>query len=307
MKINIVGWYGAKNIGDESFREVFLRQFPEHDLIFSSYPNLNTDAIILGGGGVVNGQYLEGLKKYSKPLFAVGVDIAVNGEQWDRIQRLPFKKIYVRSTEYAEIAAAKVTNIGYCPDLAFSLYDEQRLVKNRRKCGFIISQDLTGGVDHLGKLIRKILQNDFDEIVFIVVYTGKQLDILATKSVAEESRSPHTIVIPSSPIETLQIMADLDLVISMRFHGIIFASILGVPFLALSNKGKCSLFCEQERLFGHHIELCEMNDVKMLDRVQWLLDNKMEIKKNLLAISRRNKQQVDWVFQTVRGEIGCVV
>ena len=307
MRINIIGWYGAKNIGDESFRDVFLQQFYDHDLIFSARPNLDADAIILGGGGVVNDQYLEGLDTYTKPLYAAGVDIALSGKWWDQMQGLPFKKIYVRSIEYANIAAVKAANIAYCPDLAFSLYGEQQQTKKtNRKCGFIISHDLKGGIDHLGKLIRD-LQNDFDEIVFIVVYTGKPFDIAVTKSVAEESRCPYSLVMPSSPMETLSIIADLDLIISMRFHGIIFATILGIPFLSLSNKGKCTLFCEQERLFGHHIELCEINDVKMFDRVQWLLSNKVEIKKNLLAISRRNKQQVDWVFQTVRGEIGCVV
>jgi polysaccharide pyruvyl transferase WcaK-like protein len=309
MKISIVGWYGAKNIGDESFRDVFSRQFSGHDLTFSANPNLNADAIILGGGGVVNEPYIEGLEKYLNPLFAMGVDIAVNGERWDQIQKLPFKTLYVRSKEYTAIAAAKANNISYCPDLAFSLYNDNEVhssFQKSRKCGFIISQDLTGGIDHLGQLIRWI-QKDFDEIVFIVVYTGKPLDMAVTKMVADESRCPYSIMIPSSPIEALKLMTEFDLIISMRFHGIIFATMLGIPFLALSNKGKCSLFCEQERLFGHHIELCEANDVKMLDRVRWLLDNKTAIKENLLNISQRNKQLVDLTFKTVKEELGCEV
>jgi polysaccharide pyruvyl transferase WcaK-like protein len=253
-RINIVGWYGAKNIGDDSFRDVFQKQLPDKDLIFSHIPNLDSDAIILGGGGVVTGQYLDGLNSYNNPLYAVGVDIAVNGPEWDDIQRLNFQKLYVRSKEYVGIASLKANNIEYCPDIAFSIYNPDQVAKGTRTCGLILSHDLKGGIDHLGQLVRW-LQTDFDTIVFIVMYTGKTFDLEVTQKVMDECKVPCSLIIPSTPEETLQVMSNLDLVISMRFHGVIFATVLGLPFLTLANKGKCSLFCEQERLFGHHIEL----------------------------------------------------
>lgn len=301
MKINIVGWYGAKNLGDESFREVFLRQMWQHELSFSALPQLDADAIILGGGGVVTEGYLTGLHTYTKPLYALGVDIAVNGKWWNKLRSLPFQRLYVRSKEYVGIASATASNIEYCPDLAFSLYEPRQLL-SKRKLGINVSYELTGGIDHLAKTINT-LKRDFDEIVFIVLYTGKNLDIEMAKRVAAECQCDCSIVTPTTPLEALRIMADMSFILSMRFHGIIFSTILGIPFLSLSNKGKCSLYCEQERLFGQHIELREMNDVKLLDRIGYLMDNKEQLRDILVAISQSNKQEVDRVFATVNAEM----
>lgn len=299
MKINIVGWYGAKNIGDDAFKDVFMQKWQHlHDLIFSPYPQLGADAIVLGGGGVVCEQYIEGLLGFTKPLYAVGVDIAINGPRWEAIQKLPFNHLYVRSKEYVGIAAQE-NKISYTPDIVFSLQDNMLLRRSKKKCGFILSIDLTGGIDHLGKVIRE-LKKEYDEVVFIVMYTGKPFDLNVTKKVIEESRCECRMVIPDTPTATMAEMADLDFVVSMRFHGIIFATMLGIPFIALANKGKCSLFCEQERLFGHYMELCEMNDVKLLDRITWLKDTDTS---DLLNIAHRNKMAVDQVFNEIEDEI----
>ena len=303
MKLNVIGWYGIKNIGDNTFREVFLKQFWDHEIVFSQQPILDADAIILGGGGVVNGNYLLGLERYTRPLFAMGVDIAVNGMWWERIKSLPFKKLYVRSKEYTTLASETVTNIEYCPDLAFHLYDETRQrVASKRKCGIILSYELTSGIDHLATTLRK-LQTEYDELVFITLYTEDNRDLEVVKKVAAECQCPCSFVEPDSPLAALQIMSELDLVISMRFHGIIFATMLGIPFLALANKGKCSLFCEQERLFGCHLEITEMNPAKLYDRIRWLAENQEAMSEYLLLISKENKQKVDQVLDAVKGWI----
>lgn len=305
--IGIVGWYGHKNIGDESFRDVFMNHFPDDLLQFSPISNLTSDAIIFGGGGVVCCEYLTkaDISTYNKPLYAMGVDIAVNGPEWEQIKKLPFKKLYVRSKEYAKIASVEASNIEYCPDIVFSLHNPTRLAKEGTKtCGFIISHDLKGGMDHLGRLINWLhTDTDVTNIVFILFYTGKPFDLNVTQKVINECKVPYSLIVPSTPEETLQVMSDLDLVVSMRFHGIIFATLLGLPFLALSNKGKCSLFCEQERLFGHHIELSEINDIKLMDRVGWILENKSMIRKRLLDISQQNKLLVDQTFDVVKAKI----
>jgi polysaccharide pyruvyl transferase WcaK-like protein len=305
VKINIFGWYGKQNIGDDAFKDVFMQKWQHHDLTFSLYPMLDADAIVVGGGSsnrVVCKKYIDSFMGYKKPLYAVGVDIAINGPIWEATQALPFRHLYVRSKEYVRLAAQE-NKISYTPDIVFSLYDKTRLrTTNKKKCGFILSVDLIGGVDHLGKVIRE-LKKEYDEVVFIVMYTelSNCNDIAITTRVIEESKCECRMVIPDTPTATMAEMADLDFIVSMRFHGIIFATMLGIPFIALANKGKCSLFCEQERLFGHYMELCEMNDVKLLDRITWLKDT--NAKNDLLDIAHRNKIAVDQVFNEIEDEI----
>lgn len=307
MKISVVGWYGKNNIGDEAFKEVFQRQLWGNDITFSQIPDFNSDVVVLGGGGVVTERYIQDIPKdFDKPLYAMGVDIAVNGKDWDEIRSLPFRRLYVRSKEYKDIAISNGGfNISYCPDIVFSLY-EQRPIVSGKKCGVILSYDLKGGIDHLGKTLQRIKSKYDREIEFIVFYTGNNRDIEITQRVKDECGEDFPIIIPKTPIETLQLMSSFDLIISMRFHGSIFAATLGIPFLSLSNKGKCSLFCEQERLFGNHIELTEMNDIKILDRIDWIMENHKAMQKYLIDVASYNKLLVDNAFYEVKKELDLV-
>jgi polysaccharide pyruvyl transferase WcaK-like protein len=303
MKINIVGWYGNKNIGDEAFRDVFNQHLT--NLTFSELPDLTADAIILGGGGVMGGNYLTGLETYKGPLYGIGVDIALNGPQWEALKQLPFKRIYVRSREYADLAKKELSKIVYCPDLAFSLFDENRVSTKQNRFGIILSQDLA---PHLkgdkGNHIATALRSIGVEVVFITLFQKDGSDHKMNLEVATKSRLPlFSLLLPSTPTEALNLISSLDFVVSMRFHGAIFAALTGVPFIALANKGKCSLFCEQEGLFEHYIELAELTEYKLLHRIEHM--RKLPSKRQqLLDLSCRNKLALHSVFEQIKTELG---
>jgi hypothetical protein len=294
MRVNIVGWYGNYNVGDEAFRQVFSTKLSEFDLTFSEKPDLTADAIILGGGGVVRECYLEGLDTYKGLLFALGVDIDLSGMWWDRVVRLPFRHLYVRSHEYVQIARKSVMNVSYCPDLAFAM--TTHLQRRKRQIGVILSHDLRH--EHLGTHVANALSAmDFDP-VFINFYLKNSSDRKVNESVASKVNRPCVHVDPQTPDEAARIISALDFVISMRFHGTIFSVLSGIPFVSLANKGKCSLFCEQEHLFEHFVELSEVNDCKLMNRVRYIdgLANKRD---QLLSISARNRSLVDSAFQEI--------
>ena len=304
-KVSIVGWYGHKNIGDESFREVFTRQLGHYDLSFGERPDLSADAIILGGGGVVCKKYLDGLESYRKPIYAVGVDISVNGEEWQRIKSLPFRFLFIRSFEYWQIASKEASNVCYCPDIAFSLFEkkEKRDVKKPTgRIGVILSADISK-YEHLRCHISnalKELSNKYNEIVYITMCNDKaSLDFKMNQDVFEKTNHGHQILMtPDSVSETLEVISSLDVLITMRFHGAIFATICGVPFLSVANKGKCSLFCDQEGILDSYIELSDINEFKILNRV-FRVDNYRYAGK-LKDISKENAELIDQMFDYIR-------
>ena len=300
MYISIVGSYGSSNIGDDAFEDVFRYYLPNATLHFSPIPDTTADSIILGGGGVLKVKeiYLAGLPSYKKPLVAVGVDTDINGPNWEIIKSLPFSLIYLRSREYAEIASREAPNVKYCPDITFALKPPTPKPKSSRRLGVIVSYDLIryGSCEHLNSAIRTMQDEIFDEVVFIVFCTNKGAkDIEATEKTMASGN--YKVIIPKSTAEALSCLASMDLVISNRFHGIIFSTIVGTPFLSIANLGKCSLYCEQERLWANFIEMREANDVKIIQRLKYLWEYKDEQRAKLLEITDRNKCLVDSVFK----------
>src|SRR5436190_18938223 len=99
MKIDIVGWYGKNNIGDEAFRYAHPQFFEGHDIRYVTPPETcreSADLVVLGGGAVVAPFYLDTLPK-DKPKYALGVDIAYESEI-DLLAAADFKGVMVRNS-----------------------------------------------------------------------------------------------------------------------------------------------------------------------------------------------------------------
>jgi len=137
MIVNICGWYGHENAGDESFKLIFNKYLkPEHKAAFENTLPLYSPErrFILGGGGnpvdrALNSKAL-GRIDSKTPLYAMGVDIPVNGEQWDKFRGLNFVETFCRSEMYTKIAQEQGANVKYCPDLAFGLVYQEWVYHN---------------------------------------------------------------------------------------------------------------------------------------------------------------------------------
>jgi polysaccharide pyruvyl transferase WcaK-like protein len=292
--VNVIGWYGHKNIGDEAFQDIFKKIIPEdYEIKFTEKPDLTADAIILGGGGVVRDSYLEGLENYAGPIYALGVDIAVNGQKWDRLKSIPFKHLYVRSNEYVQIAQKEADNISYCPDITF-LYDEEKppfKKCEKKRIGLILSCDISAHTTiplHIANTI-KALTDVYPTLIVMPFFTAPESDDPAINAtIASLCDRSFNYIIPKTPSEAINEISKLDFLITMRFHGAIFATITGTPFVALANKGKCSLYCEQEHLYEHFVELSEANDVKLLNRISYI-SSQPNVQDKLLNIAAKNR------------------
>jgi len=97
MKIEILGWYGKNNVGDEAFRAAHHYIFRKHKLTFITPPNkcTNPDMVVLGGGAVVSPYYFDSLSKTDCPKYMLGVSVSYISEM-DMIPKNTFKHIYLR-------------------------------------------------------------------------------------------------------------------------------------------------------------------------------------------------------------------
>lgn len=297
-RINFIGWYGMNNIGDDSFEVVFREAFSGHELIFTQVPDKTADAFLLGGGGVVDFGYFDGLAQVKeKPIYAVGVDIPLSGDRYRLVTDTPFRKILVRSKEYFWLGREQgIKNIAYMPDLAFWFESPERKTSNKPKLGVSLTQHLlsseTHVQDHLGRVLSR--KKDLWDIVFLVF---KPEDRAIIETVARKHSIPCRIESPKTPQEMLVEISQLNALLTIRFHGAIFANVCKVPFISLSTPGKHSLFCEQEDLHDSFIDFRDVNEYKLLTAL-----NKM-----MSSIERgnphRNREIVRTELGLIRAEI----
>lgn len=305
-RISVVGWYGQGNAGDEAFRRVFEDHLSEYELSFAQKADVTADYIILGGGGVVTGNYLKGLTA-EQHILCVGVDIALNGPSWDTLVALQPKEIWCRSKEYAFIAQEQgMKQVNYCPDLGFAFNLREPALNlpptNKPRLGVVMTNEinpLSSRKDHVANAL-KVLSKQW-EIHFISMYEGSaQSDFEVNQEIANKAGLPdapqHQCHDEDDAYRTIERM---DMLISMRFHGVIFAVKEGVPFVSLANKGKHSIFCEQERLKQHFIELNEVTPYKLLDTVSEL-SKQQNLRRHLIGISNRNNQKVVQLVEAIK-------
>jgi polysaccharide pyruvyl transferase WcaK-like protein len=304
VKITIVGWYGERNVGDEAFRDVFEKQFAGHDLKFVQNAlagHEKPDLIIFGGGGVVGGQYLNNLPD-GVPRIALGVDMALNGPDYERWHQLYFNHTCLRSKEYVAHAQSCGRAVGYCPDLAFSLPIPVPKPKpiGKMRLGVTLSERLQGSrvEGHIIEALRQA-QQDYT-LCLLPFYDGKNSDSKMHQDFLGHLPDLVDLGWSASSREHLEKIQSLDAMVTMRFHGTIFATLTGTPFLAISSKGKDSLFCEQEGLHPYHLELNGINTYRILDRIDRFKSEGRRVASKLRSITEANKEKVEVVFKAVR-------
>src|SRR5476651_417763 len=94
MKINVLGFYNHKNIGDDSYQISLSSLFPQHHFeFFDKLPEKNNcDAIILGGGNVVKPYFLSQLEAINDiPIYGLSVGIEIPYSE-----KVKFKHIWAR-------------------------------------------------------------------------------------------------------------------------------------------------------------------------------------------------------------------
>jgi polysaccharide pyruvyl transferase WcaK-like protein len=317
--INILGWYGRNNLGDESFKLAFQHLFPENPLYFSStslMEGLDNPLLILGGGDVIKPYYLSLLPK-DRPFYALGVGLGYESEL-DLLDG-PCQKIYFRNYADYLMGARRGLPAKLCPDLAFAIpgFGEApvRQGSPRKKMVVILANsaihpDITAKefaevsyFEYFKWELAKSLDylNQWYDIGFLHLSNGRYAyDIAMHYDVMSRMRSNRNVgimpedLIYKSGCDTTDLINTLresvDLVVSMKYHGLIFATIAGVPFVNIGVTRKTALYCKEYDFGDFSVESYSFTKDRFLKAVEFA--ERGLSRQSLIRFSQKNHE--DW-------------
>jgi polysaccharide pyruvyl transferase WcaK-like protein len=309
-RINVIGWYGHRNIGDESYKLSFPRVFPEHDFIFSEKPLIGVEGYILGGGDIISEDYLNALTEYkNKHIMSVTLS-STNKSLTD------FSTIAVRDIRSVNNAAASGVHAMYVPDFAFAL---------------------SPNPDRGKELIRGIFKNaghdQYSKVISVVVnahlmpdHAGYARDLFAFQHFTSElgkcmdETSASFLMLPFgrgmpwddrtanswavsrckwwkknvcvyedlSVQDTLDIIAASDAMISTRLHSTIFACLSCTPFVDVTHGHKNLGFLEATSLTKHSMPYMGIESKSLMDKLKTLMGN-AEVKSELAKVKIKQR------------------
>jgi polysaccharide pyruvyl transferase WcaK-like protein len=297
-KINVVGWYGKKNTGDESYKLAFPKIFTNYEFIFSENPIENADGYILGGGDVLTTKILEKFTKINKPKHIMSVTVSKN---FDKNLLEGFRTIVVRD----EASRNRLTNLNInpilAPDFSFILeYDREngkRIIENlfskekhdlyNKKIAIIVNGHL---VPPHGATAFE--QSRFDRFAFdlsigidetpasfiFIPFGFKQPwdDRIANSIIASKCKwwKKNIICYEEMKVqEILDIISACDGVVSSRLHSSIFSAATEVPFIDITHNHKNKYFLETIKYEKASIGFIDFNLNRLTNMLKNIIHN----------------------------------
>lgn len=272
QKITFVGWYGRQNAGDEAFKEV-------HKLLFNGRCDIEWaddkaqvttspgQRYVLGGGDVLNNFYAKHIPA-DQPfaLYGVGVggeeEFGFISQHQDRIPAA-----WVRNDRDAQRLVASGLNAHFTPDIVFqlkSLYADSKArdpagAAGRKRLVLFLSanafQDAlrTGNerlIHYYGFFQRELalvcdFLSDYYDVVFYPLSTNVNDDdhLFSTQVHGFMRKAERARVLPGRDEieEIVQMVKAADLVMTMKFHGIVFSILSERPFVNVGLSRKTQL------------------------------------------------------------------
>jgi polysaccharide pyruvyl transferase WcaK-like protein len=264
--VNVVGWYGHGNVGDESYKICFPKVFPGHSFSFSA-DGSGSGPAVLGGGNVCSKSFLDQMDRFSGRKFAVSVGCTRD----DPAARLMgFDGVFVRDEESVEnlrragVAARLAPDLAFClePDRAAGRAELERRFEGQGRdlyekvVAVILNAYLCVGDDVLAREeanfqkvvwdLARTMDSTNASFVFLPFGTGQPHDDrIANSWLAGKCKywKKNLVVYDAPGVQrTLDLLSACDCAISTRLHSSIFSAVACVPFIDVTHHSKNSGF-----------------------------------------------------------------
>lgn len=267
-KVNVLGYYGYRNSGDEAFKTAFRSLAP--DVEFNFVSQLNPDVLadpaplVFGAGDIVEPFFLSQLKA-ERPFEVIGAGLPFGGASLAHLEpyRGQLRRLVLRSTEHTEIAQKAGYDPVYAPDLVFALDPEptapilpiERL--HKKMVVVCVADNFNTSVDNqtirnhaYGEFLKWELANfiefaaQYNDVVFLGLSFDQSFpDIRMAQDIyfrinPSFRRTVHVIDHEYSPPELIAIMKTASVVVSMKFHGLVYSLVAGRPCINLAPTSK---------------------------------------------------------------------
>jgi polysaccharide pyruvyl transferase WcaK-like protein len=274
MPVKIFGYYHHQNAGDEAFALFFRRVFRNTRVDFiadrSECPSIRR--LIMGGGAIINEYFLAKLPEFDA-LDVIGCSLGGGEDKINLLMPISHKLgiIALRSPRDVEIARAKGLNAEYFPDIVFglekphptlSLASALRLgalpnnLSTEKKTAIVLLSDhySTRYADEPSRFLaveryKDALASDFDDLtcdynlIFVPMSAFfNAMDYAFAHDVTRRMKRPELTALVSQylgPEKVLNIIASIaDVVVSMRYHGLVFGLLCEKPVINIGDEPK---------------------------------------------------------------------
>ncbi|MFZ2988913.1 polysaccharide pyruvyl transferase family protein [Ideonella sp.] len=286
--ISFVGWYGRSNVGDEAFKEVHRFLFPDTPIEWrddrSSPVTDGARYWVLGGGDVLSDFYVKTIPAGQRfSIYGCGI---AGSDQFNTLQRWAprIDHIWLRNRGDAQHAQSLGLPASFSPDIVFQLrghYAKLRAAgairnpagpRERKRVVIFPSANATQAADRNGDLrdyhYYAFMQremallcdflSDYYDVVFYPLSTNvNDNDRLFALNVVSAMKNPSRARVMQGDdeiAEVVEMTRDADLVLSMKFHGIVFSILSGTPFLNIGLSRKTQMLCTDNGLGDLTIE-----------------------------------------------------
>lgn len=269
MQNYVVGWYGKANCGDDAFKDAFHALFPGEVLTFDGGDRPITvppgARVILGGGDVIKSFYLDRIP-INQNFSLMGCGLGYTSE----VDLLAGRKVDIallRNRADAELARARGINAVYAPDICFAIPPQPpRALPDSlkpKRLGIILSDHAEPGLDQpdmreaayfeyfkweLARLLDELgLYYELHWISFSadIDHFDECAHYSTRKKMTRRGPQHFWSYQPDRPLDQVAIVAAMDAVLTMKFHGAIFAMLHGVPFVSIGQTRKLITLCEE--------------------------------------------------------------
>jgi polysaccharide pyruvyl transferase WcaK-like protein len=326
MIIDIVGWHNKKNVGDEAFKLGFETIFQKHKLNYCTPPEIadRGDAVVLGGGAVVSPFYLESIPKDERQLYAIGISLEYESEA-DLLKSRKFKAVFIRDDSDSHVLKRKLhCPVISMPDMAFFHRCYNNIVNEPKKIAILLTDYINPAIDrpyekfgHIAFDFHKKMAQTCDELIhkgwkitFVPCSTGGYGDdrraAMDVMSFMKNYDQVTNILDTLTPEETIEIISQQELTISMRFHAHIFSIIAGTPFVSIGNTRKVNLLLQNndlEKTCAGWVDNDVFHGKNLMETIDNVLENSSHYRKKFHSISENNYKKLAEITRTIQKQL----
>lgn len=263
MKIAFVGASGYGNVGDDTYPLVFAQQLPEHELVIynSDLPRAlpeDLDMLVMGGGGILYNHGKEGDAAGLSPHFccmrfymdeairrripwgflSCGFQFQFNGEENDAARLKPWAP-YLGQAHFVTLRSRRCVDIAqelcgredvvFAPDAAYLYRPGAAASQGDMRSITLVP---AGAVNARNALINHYLRQFAGSGMSMTwLGMGAPVDNHALLAEAAERFPQAQIIASPGPRAAYETIARSRLVITGRYHGMVFARACRVPFI----------------------------------------------------------------------------
>lgn len=254
----VFGWYGHRNIGDEAFKDSFRYLFPDLNLKFTDQipSNVNEEyaALIVGGGSFLD-QQIKNLDLVTIPIAFVG--IGLDGIHPANQPALDRAKIVVTRSKLKGRAPKRYFQT---PDLVFAQAvppvkpnpDIITVMVNNHFCPGPHAEPYKSAAwewfsVEFSQTCDRLVAQYRCPIWFVPMCTHPTVDDRrAAAYIIDRMEYKGVAMHIQEEMSRDQIMEAISrshMLISQRFHGLVFAAMMGKPFVAIDGHSKIKNLC----------------------------------------------------------------